>query len=102
MANSMAQMIASRGLDNVNLEMLSPEQRKELLKEVAVIYDRQGRREDAIVACRLAGLEVKPEVIEQITDAKLSSGNYKAAHDFLIKVGNLQMAQFVKSNFLNA
>ena len=102
MANPMAQIIASKGLDNVNIDMLSPDQKQELMKEVAVIYDRQGKTEEAIVACRLAGLEVKPEVIEQIADAKLSAGNYQAAHDFLMKTGNLQMAQFVKTNFLNA
>lgn len=102
MTNPMAQLIATKGLNNVELGMLSPDQQKELLKEVAVILDRQGKREEAIIACRMAGLEVKQEVIESIADAKMSAGNYKGAYEFLVKTGSEQMAEFVKSNFLSA
>ena len=39
----LAKMIVEKGLDNVNISMLSPEQKKELLKEVAQIFYRLGK-----------------------------------------------------------
>lgn len=102
MTNEMAKMIVSKGVDNVNMDMLSPDQKKALYRDVAEILYRQGKTEDAIIALMKGGFDLPMEGLKKIAEEKMSIGNYQAAYNFLTRAGQHDMAAFIKSNFLDA
>lgn len=101
MTNEMAKMIIAKGVDNVNLEMLSPDQRKALYRDVAEILYRQGKTEEAIIALMKGGFDLPADGLKKIAEEKMSLGNYRGAYDFLTRAGQHDMAAFVKTNFLD-
>lgn len=98
--NPIAKLIVNKGIDNFDVSMFPEEQKKEILSQAANIFMRQGKFKEAVISLEKAGLPLPVEQIRLVADKKILMGQYKEAHELLSKTGQIEMAKFVKANFL--
>jgi tetratricopeptide (TPR) repeat protein len=95
-----AKLIVNKGIENYDVSMFTEEQKKEILAQAANIFMRQGKFTEAVICMEKAGLPLPKEQIRMVADKKILMGQYQEAYELLSKTGLIEMAEFVKANFL--
>ena len=95
-----AKIIAEKGVDNADLSMFPEEQRRMIYSQAADILFRLNKVEHGMIALERAGRPLPVDQLKKIAENKILMGQHKEAYDLLVKTGQLEMAEFVKMNFL--
>src|SRR3989344_9327504 len=94
-----AKRIAEKGIENVDLSMFSEDDKKILYEKAADILLRMSKIDEAFIALEKAG-KLPVEELRKRAETKMQFGQYKEAYYLLMKTGQIEMAEFVKTNFL--
>lgn len=95
-----AKMIAEKGVDCADLSMFPEEQRKMIYSQAADILLRLNKIEHAFIAMERAGRPLPVDQLKKVAENKIMLGQHQEAYDLLMKTGQIEMAEFVKANFL--
>jgi len=94
-----AKRIAEKGIENIDLSMFSEDDRKVIYEKAADILSRMGKIDESFIALEKAG-KLPVEELRKRAETKMQFGQYKEAYYLLMKTGQIEMAEFVKTNFL--
>ena len=95
-----AKLLVDKGVESVDLSMFEIEKRKEIYSQTADILHRLNRHEEAMVALSLAGRPLPVDQLKKMAENRMALGQYREAYDLLMKTGQIDMAEFVRQNFL--
>jgi tetratricopeptide (TPR) repeat protein len=95
-----AKMIAEKGIDSVSLDMFPEEQAREIYSQAADILLRLNKTDQAFIAMERAGRPLPLDQLKRMADNLIALGKYRQAYDLLVKTNQIEMAEFVKHNFL--
>src|SRR3989344_1840714 len=101
MANdAIVQLIIGKGVKNVDLSMFSEENRKEVLQQVAEILLRQGKTAEVLEILEYVDLKRYSEIVSPLANQCIDTGDYKTAALIYEKLGDHDLAEFIKENFV--
>jgi|SRR3989344_3964213 len=94
-----AKRIVEKGIENVDLSMFSDDDRRIIYDKAADILLRVEKIDESFIALGKAG-KLPVEELKKRAESKMHLGQYKEAYCLLMKTGQIEMAEFVKTNFL--
>jgi len=92
-------LIVEKGLKNVNLSMFTEAEKKTILEDVAEVFLRQGKTSDVIEILEYIDLKRFAELLRPVAENCVELGEYKKAVQIYEKIGNHELATFIRVNF---
>ncbi len=97
---TIAKLILTKGLKNVNLSMFTDEQRKVIMQKLAEHYVRLGKMDELLGILEQTDKKSFEGIMKQRADQLLSLGDYKTAAAIYDKLGEKEIAASIRDNFL--
>lgn len=99
-AHPIAKIMVEKGLSAVNTTMFSKEEKEAIFSEAADALLRLNRVDEALIALEKSGRPMPEDLVRKIADERMIVGKYAEAHSLFVKIGDQQMAEFLRLNFL--
>jgi len=97
---SIVKLIVQKGVKEVNLSMFSDLEKKRILQQVAEIYMRQGKTADVMGILRFVDLKAFADRMRPLAEQCVEMGEYEKAALIYERVGDRELAEFIRENFV--
>ncbi|NQU78549.1 hypothetical protein HQ545_02145 [Candidatus Woesearchaeota archaeon] len=95
-----ARMIAEKGINSSDMSMFPADKKEEIYSQAADILMRLNKMDEALTAMEMSGRPLPVDKLKNIAEDRMSLGQYKEAYALLKRIGQQEMAEFVRLNFL--
>lgn len=99
-ASTIVKVVMQKGWKNTNLSMFLQEERREILEEVCRIYLRQGKMHEMMEVLKEVDLKSFSDIMKKIADNCLDLNDYENAVLIYEKIGEKEIAEVIRKNFL--
>lgn len=97
---AVVQLIINKGLKQVNLSMFSDSEKKAILQQVAEIFLRQGKTTEVLEILEYVDLKRFADLMRPIAEQCVERGDYAKAALIFEKIGDHDLAEFIRENFM--
>ncbi len=98
MNDALIKSIMDKGIKNIDASMFPPQQREEIFMEVGKRFLNMGKSTDAFIAFDIAGKLPPIETCKTLAKNHLEIGNRDIAAFIYEKIGEKQLADFIRKN----
>lgn len=99
-AGAVAKLIVTKGFKNVNLTMFTDSERKAILQDAAEQLLRQGKTTEVLEILEFVDLKRYADMLRPVAEQCVESADYKKAALIYEKIGYHELAEFIRTNFV--
>ncbi len=96
---NVAQLMIRNGLHQTDVSMFPEDEQKQIYARAGEEFLRLNKIADGIFALERAG-RLPVDMLRKMAQSKLDLREYPGAYELFKRIGDIQMAEFIKENFL--